>query len=80
MLAAGLGIFGLLAAAARFNDKASRVPYVSCFDELSALKCSPYLMHDWCTLLSASGNTQKGRSFINQKGVCRHQESTHLTT
>ena len=32
MMAAGLGIFGLLAAAARFNDKASRVPYVSAYD------------------------------------------------
>ena len=37
MLAAGLGIFGLLAAAARFNDKASRIPYVSCFDVASAV-------------------------------------------
>ena len=29
MLWAGLGFFGLLAAAARYNDKASRIPYVS---------------------------------------------------
>lgn len=28
MLWAGLGFFGLLAAAARYNDKASRIPYV----------------------------------------------------
>ena len=40
MLAAGLGIFGLVAAAARFNDKASRVPYVSCFDDACCLACS----------------------------------------
>lgn len=30
MLAAGLGIFGLIGAAARYSDKASRMPYVSC--------------------------------------------------
>ncbi|KAL3155812.1 hypothetical protein ABBQ32_012825 [Trebouxia sp. C0010 RCD-2024] len=32
MLAAGLGFFGLVALAARLNDKASRMPYVSCLD------------------------------------------------
>lgn len=32
MLAAGLGFFGLVAFAARLNDKASRMPYVSCSD------------------------------------------------
>lgn len=57
MLAAGLGVFGLIAAAARFNDKASRVPYVSCFDELSGWQCtlcraqSSCLMHDCCSYM-----------------------------
>ena len=34
MCAAGLGIFGLVAFAAKWNDKASRVPFVSFFTHL----------------------------------------------
>ena len=54
MLAAGLGIFGLLAAAARFNDKASRVPYVSCFDKSVSglrLQCTPRTAASPCQVL-----------------------------
>lgn len=34
MLAAGLGVFGLIGAAARYSDKASRMPYVSCWTNM----------------------------------------------
>lgn len=32
MMAAGLSVFGLVALAARLNDKASKIPYVSCYE------------------------------------------------
>ena len=37
MAAAGLGFFGLVAYAAKLNDKESRIPYVSCFVVLRCL-------------------------------------------
>ena len=37
MLAAGLGIFGLVAGAASYNNKASRMPYVRCWGNFALL-------------------------------------------
>ena len=42
MLAAGLGIFGLVAGAASYSNKASRMPYVSCWTNF-ALLCHMHL-------------------------------------
>lgn len=52
MMAAGLGIFGLLAVAARFNDKASRVPYVSAYDSSRcfSLQCICSVVCSVCSL------------------------------
>ena len=41
MCAAGLGVFGLVAAAARYSNKAARMPYVS------LVECTARTVHAW---------------------------------